>query len=119
MRGVALTEGGSDLTVIGAPGSNGESEFGERRRELTARLDVGSDVVVTTAQVLHERVSSTDHPRRARIPPRCPRSNCSPTPPQPSPSPPQPTRPVADLSHERITCRPVLGGLICEYERAG
>src|SRR5947209_6435133 len=28
--------------------------------------------------------------------------------------PPQPTHPVADLSHQRITCRPVLGGLICE-----
>ncbi|MGH3788508.1 MAG: integrase core domain-containing protein [Pseudonocardiaceae bacterium] len=33
--------------------------------------------------------------------------------------PPQPTHPVADLSHERITRRPILGGLINEYERAG
>jgi putative transposase len=33
--------------------------------------------------------------------------------------PPQPTHPVADLSHERIARRPVLGGLINEYERAG
>jgi putative transposase len=32
--------------------------------------------------------------------------------------PPQPAHPVADLSHERITRRPVLGGLINEYERA-
>ena len=32
--------------------------------------------------------------------------------------PPQPTHPVADLSYERIKCRPVLGGLINEYERA-
>jgi putative transposase len=32
--------------------------------------------------------------------------------------PPQPTHPVADLSHERITRQPVLGGLINEYERA-
>jgi putative transposase len=32
--------------------------------------------------------------------------------------PPQPTHPVADLNHERITRRPVLGGLINEYERA-
>jgi putative transposase len=32
--------------------------------------------------------------------------------------PPQPTHPVADLSHERIKRRPVLGGLINEYERA-
>jgi putative transposase len=32
--------------------------------------------------------------------------------------PPQPAHPVADLSYERIECRPVLGGLINEYERA-
>jgi putative transposase len=32
--------------------------------------------------------------------------------------PPQPTHPVANLSHERIKCRPVLDGLINEYERA-
>ncbi|MGH3697429.1 MAG: integrase core domain-containing protein [Pseudonocardiaceae bacterium] len=32
--------------------------------------------------------------------------------------PPQPAHPVADLSHECITRRPVLGGLINEYERA-
>jgi putative transposase len=34
-------------------------------------------------------------------------------------NPPQPTHLVADLSHERIARRPVLGGLINEYERAG
>jgi putative transposase len=32
--------------------------------------------------------------------------------------PPQPTHLVANLSHEHITRRPVLGGLINEYERA-
>jgi putative transposase len=32
--------------------------------------------------------------------------------------PPRPIHPVADLTHERITRRPVLGGLINEYERA-
>jgi putative transposase len=31
--------------------------------------------------------------------------------------PPRPTHPVADLNHKRITRRPVLGGLINEYER--
>jgi putative transposase len=31
---------------------------------------------------------------------------------------PGPTTPVADLSRERIQRRPVLGGLINEYERA-
>jgi transposase InsO family protein len=32
--------------------------------------------------------------------------------------PPRPDHPVADLSHERIQRRSVLGGLINEYERA-
>jgi putative transposase len=32
--------------------------------------------------------------------------------------PPQPTHPAADLSHKHIKRRPVLGGLINEYERA-
>jgi putative transposase len=31
---------------------------------------------------------------------------------------PRPDHPVADLSRERIKRRPVLGGLINEYERA-
>jgi putative transposase len=33
--------------------------------------------------------------------------------------PPRPDHPVADLAKERIKRRPVLGGLISEYERAG
>ena len=32
--------------------------------------------------------------------------------------PPRPDHPVADLSRKRIKRRPVLGGLINEYERA-
>ena len=32
--------------------------------------------------------------------------------------PPRPDHPIADLSNERIQRRPVLGGLINEYERA-
>jgi putative transposase len=32
--------------------------------------------------------------------------------------PPRPDRPAIDLTHQRITRRPVLGGLITEYERA-
>ena len=32
--------------------------------------------------------------------------------------PPRPDHPVADLSQQRIRRRPVLGGLINEYERA-
>ena len=32
--------------------------------------------------------------------------------------PPRPDHPAADLSQERIQRRPVLGGLLCEYQRA-
>jgi transposase InsO family protein len=32
--------------------------------------------------------------------------------------PPQPDHPIADLSQERVKRRPVLGGLLNEYERA-
>jgi putative transposase len=32
--------------------------------------------------------------------------------------PPRPDHPAADLSQERIQCRPVIGGLINEYDRA-
>jgi putative transposase len=32
--------------------------------------------------------------------------------------PPRPDHPVADLATKRIRCRPVLGGLINEYEQA-
>jgi putative transposase len=32
--------------------------------------------------------------------------------------PPRPTHPVADSGYKRIKCRPVLGGLINEYERS-
>jgi putative transposase len=32
--------------------------------------------------------------------------------------PPRPDHPVADLSQQRVKRRPVLGGLINEYERA-
>jgi hypothetical protein len=32
--------------------------------------------------------------------------------------PPRPDHPIAELSRERIKRRPVLGGLINEYERA-
>jgi putative transposase len=32
--------------------------------------------------------------------------------------PPRPDHPVADLARERIKRRPVLGGLLSEYERA-
>ena len=31
---------------------------------------------------------------------------------------PRPDHPGLDLDHERIKRRPILGGLICEYERA-
>jgi putative transposase len=44
--------------------------------------------------------------------------NGRPSPPRPRPSPTPTTHPVADLRHERITRRPLLGDLINEYKRS-
>ena len=57
------------------PGSDGEGDFGERHRELRARLDLGGDVVVAAVKVLHERASGTDHPAERSC--LMPRIGCS------------------------------------------
>ena len=55
-----------------------------------------------------------------KIPPRSPRpatTDGAPSQPRAPPAPPRPDHPIADLAQERIQRRPVLGGLINEYER--
>jgi hypothetical protein len=69
------------------------------RAELTDRMLIFSERhlrVVLTNYVRHDN----GRPHRAR-----------------ELHPPKPTHAVADLSYERIKRRPVLGGLINEYER--
>jgi transposase InsO family protein len=71
------------------------------RAELTDRMLIFNQRHVRVALATYIRHYNGRRPHRAR-----------------DHRPPQPTHPVADLSQKRITRRPVLGGLINEYERA-
>jgi len=71
------------------------------RAELTDRMLIFSQQHLRTVLTEYVRHYNGRRPHRAR-----------------DLRPPRPTHPVADLNHERITRRPVLGGLINEYERA-
>jgi putative transposase len=71
------------------------------RAELTDRMLIFSQRHLRTVLTEYVRHYNGRRPHRAR-----------------DLRPPRPTHPVADLNHERITRRPVLGGLINEYERA-
>jgi len=71
------------------------------RAELTDRLLIFSQRHLRVVLAQYIRHYNGQRPHRAR-----------------DLRPPQPTHPKADLSYEQITRRPVLGGLINEYERA-
>lgn len=44
------------------PGSDSKGEFGKGRREPVSQVHVGREFIVTTTEILHERVSRTDYP---------------------------------------------------------
>ncbi|MEV0705365.1 hypothetical protein AB0I53_46670 [Saccharopolyspora sp. NPDC050389] len=69
------------------------------RAELTDRLLIFGERHLRTALTEYIRHYNGRRPHRAR-----------------ELHPPRPSHPVANLSHERIKRRPVLGGLINEYE---
>ncbi len=71
------------------------------RAELTDRLLIFSERHLRAVLTEYVRHYNGRRPHRAR-----------------ELRPPRPSHPVANLSHERIKTRPVLGGLINEYERA-
>jgi putative transposase len=71
------------------------------RTEITDRMLIFSERHLRTILVQYEAYYNGRRPHRSR-----------------QLRPPQPDRPIADLSMERIGRRPVLGGLINEYERA-
>jgi putative transposase len=77
-----------------------ERFVGTLRAELTDRMLIFSERHLCVLLVKYLRHYNGRRPHRAR-----------------NLRPPQPTHPAADLSHERIKRRPVLGGLINEYER--
>ena len=78
-----------------------ERFVGTIRAELTDRLLIVSQRHLRAVLTKYVRHYNGRRPHRAR-----------------DLRPPRPTHPVMNLSHEHITRRPVLGGLINEYERA-
>ncbi|MEV0052609.1 integrase core domain-containing protein [Saccharopolyspora shandongensis] len=96
-----------DIRVVKTPPRCPQANcFAERfvrtvRAELTDRLLIFGERHLRTALTEYIRHYNGRRPHRAR-----------------ELRPPRPSHPVANLSHERIKRRPVLGGLINEYERA-
>jgi putative transposase len=71
------------------------------RAELTDRMLIFNERHLRVVLTIYVRHYNGRRPHRAR-----------------ELHPPRPSYPVADLSQQRITPRPILGGLINEYERA-
>ena len=74
---------------------------------LTARTEVTDRMLIFGQRHLHLVLTQYESHYNGRRPHRSRQLR-----------PPRPDHPVADLSRERIQRRPVLGGLINEYERA-
>jgi hypothetical protein len=74
---------------------------------LTARTEVTDRMLILNQRHLRRTLDEYARHYNGRRPHRALRLQ-----------PPRSDRPVIDLTHERIRRRPVLGGLIVEYERA-
>jgi transposase InsO family protein len=88
------------------PRSSRANAYAERF-VLTARTEVTDRMLISGER--HLRIAMAEYARHynGRRPHRAPQLQ-----------PPRPDHPVADLSRQRIKRRPVLGGLLNEYERA-
>ncbi|HEX3963820.1 MAG TPA: integrase core domain-containing protein [Trebonia sp.] len=89
--------------AIQAPRANAYAE----RFVLTARTEVTDRVLIFGRRHLRSVLAEYEAHYNGRLPHRSRQLR-----------PPWPDHPVADLSQQRIKRRPVLGGLISEYERA-
>jgi putative transposase len=90
-------------TPVRAPRANAYAE----RFVLTARTEVTDRMLIFGERHLRTILAEYEGHYNGRRPHRSRHLR-----------PPRPDHPVADLSQERIQRRPVLGGLINEYERA-
>jgi putative transposase len=77
---------------------------------LTAQAEVTDRMLIFSQRHLRTILAQYKAHYNGRRPPSQP-----PAPPAPAPAP---AHPPADVSQERLQRRPVLGGLISEYERA-
>jgi transposase InsO family protein len=98
---------GADVTVCKIPPRSPRANAYAERFVLTARSEVTDRMLIFNERHLRRTLSEYARHYNGRRPHRALQLQ-----------PPRSDRPVVDLTHERIKRRPVLGGLITEYERA-
>jgi transposase InsO family protein len=98
---------GAGIEVVKIPPRSPKANAYAERFVLTARKEVTDRMLIFGERHLRTILAQYEAHYNGRRPHRS-RQLC----------PPRPDHPVADLSRERIQRRPVLGGLINEYERA-
>jgi putative transposase len=98
---------GAGIEVVKIPPRSPKANAYAERFVLTARKEVTDRMLIFGEQHLRTILAQYEAHYNGRRPHRS-RQLC----------PPRPDHPVADLSRKRIQRRPVLGGLINEYERA-
>jgi putative transposase len=97
----------ADIEVVKIPPRSPRVNCYAERFVLTARTEVTDRMLIFGERHLRKILAQYERHYNGRRPHRS-RQLC----------PPQPDHPVADLSRKHIERRPVLGGLINEYERA-
>ena len=103
--GAVLTDAGVEAVKL-PPRSPRANAYAERF-VLTARTEVTGRMLIFGGQHLRRILTRYEVHSNGRRPHRSRQLR-----------PPRPDHPVVDLSQERIHRRPILGGLINEYERA-
>jgi putative transposase len=97
---------GSGARVIKTPVRSPRANAYAERFVLTARTEVTDQMLIFGQRQLRTILTQYEAHYNGRRPHRSRQFR-----------PPWPDHPVADLSHARIRRRPVLGGLLSEYER--
>jgi transposase InsO family protein len=98
---------GAGIEAVKIPPQSPRANCYAERFVLTARTEVTDRMLIFGQRHLRTVLSQYEAYYNGRRPHRSRRLR-----------PPRPDHPVADLSRQRIQRRPVLGGLINEYERA-
>jgi len=98
---------GAGIEVVKIPPRSPRANAYAERFVLTVRTEVTDRMLIFGQRHLHLVLTQYESHYNGRRPHRSRQLR-----------PPRPDHPVADLSRERIQRRPVLGGLINEYERA-
>jgi transposase InsO family protein len=98
---------GTGIEVVKIPPRNPKANAYAERFVLTARTEVIDQMLVVGGRHLRTILAGYEAHYNGRRPHRSRQLR-----------PPRPDHPPADLSKERIQRRPLLGGLINEYERA-